>query len=182
MQCIEVCGNAVQHGVHVLTACGIGHVGAHNAGRAELCARKVGARADRGGQHQPAQRVDGHQQGHNRPHQRRHIDRQHRALVFSCHLLMQAPPVSSFRRVGFYIRPFRAGLPAGGYRIRPYGSLAQIHYRTKSVHLQPSARKNGAKAAPHADCSRAGDQAALAGLVLGSTAAGRWVKGSAYFA
>ena len=70
----------------------------------------------------------------------------------------------------------------GGLVLRPYGSLAQIHYRTKSVHLQPSARKNGAKAAPHAACSRAGDQAALAGLVLGSTTAGRWVRGSAYFA
>ena len=67
-------------------------------------------------------------------------------------------------------------LPADNIKIIPF------YYRTKSVHLQPSARKNGAKAAPHAACSRAGDQAALAGLVLGSTAAGRWVRGSAYFA
>ena len=58
-------------------------------------------------------------------------------------------------------------LPADNIKIIPF------YFRTKSVHLQPSARKNGAKAAPHAACSRAGDQAALAGLVLGSTAAGR---------
>ena len=60
-------------------------------------------------------------------------------------------------------------LPADNIKIIPF------YYRTKSVHLQPSARKNGAKAAPHAACSRAGDQAALAGLVLGSTTAGKGV-------
>ena len=82
MQGVQVGGDAVEQGVHVLTAGGVSDRHPHDADGAEFCARDIHARADDRRGDQPAQRVDGQHQRHNGPDQRRQIDGQHRAFGF----------------------------------------------------------------------------------------------------
>ena len=61
----------------------------------------------------------------------------------------------------------RHGLAQGAYRVSPRGIQGRIQFDNSFCQISRNF---------------SGLQAALAGLVLGSTTAGRWVRGSAYLA
>ena len=82
VQCIQIGGNAVEHRVHILTAGSVGDQRAHHAGGAELCPHCVGDQAQPRKNQQVRKAVRRQQQRPDRPHQRRHINGQHRAFGF----------------------------------------------------------------------------------------------------
>ena len=98
MELIQVGRDTRKHGVHILTARGVGHLLTDDAGGAEFGAQPVGRQTKPCDDEQVGQTVSRQQQCAHRPHQRRQVDRQHRAGAFFFPFIhLQSSPLRCLR-------------------------------------------------------------------------------------